>query len=233
MAEAETEDEYYVPLVDQKVFGAGVKRKRIAFVPAGQAQGSAPLDGSTRRALADRYLSIVLPDEPPSSQSTTRCTTEVGQEADIESVLCVVCKQPISALKDRIAIDAHESSIAHQVCLTHSQPPSHLDRGHVGLRYLTGYGWDPDRRTGLGARQEGIRIPIKVKEKHDTTGLRVVNDEEDIKFRKRLFKKKDELVVRLDAGKVRKQEQAAKKRAEQLRATFYGKDLSQYLGPDG
>ena len=230
---ADPEEEYYVPLVDQKVFGAGVKGKKIAFVPASPAQVSAPEDGSTRRSLADRYLSIVFPKDVSSSETTPKRTPEVDERVNSESALCAVCKQPISASEDKVAINAHESSIAHQVCLTHSHPPSHLDRDHVGLRYLKGYGWDPDSRVGLGARQDGVRIPIKATEKHDTTGLREVEDEEDMKLKNRSVKTKQEPVRLLDAGKVRKQEQAAKKRAERLRATFYGEDLSQYLGPDG
>jgi hypothetical protein len=130
-------------------------------------------------------------------------------------------------------VGVHESSIAHQVCLEHSHPPSHLDKDHVGLRYLKGYGWDPDNRKGLGARQEGIRIPVKAKEKNDTVGLREQNDEEDEKAPRRRAAKKEDPMIRLDAGKVRKQELQAKKRAEKLRATFYGPDLKQYLGPDG
>jgi len=36
---------------------------------------------------------------------------------------------------------------------------------------LRAQGWDPDARTGLGARGEGIRFPIKVKEKDDKLGV--------------------------------------------------------------
>ena len=229
---AEADDECYVPLVDQQVFGACVKRKKIAFVPATQAHVSAPQERSTRRSLADRYLSIVLPKDISSSEATPSRIAEIGERAGSESPLCSVCKQPMSASEDKVAINAHESSIAHQVCLTHSHPPSHLDRNHVGLRYLKGYGWEPDSRLGLGARQDGVRIPIKAKAKHDTAGLREVEDEEDMQVKSRSVKMKEQPVRLLDAGKVRKQEQAAKKRAERLRATFYGNDLSQYLGPD-
>ena len=229
----EGDDEYYVPLVDQKVFGAGVKRRRIDFVPASNAEASSTQDISTKPSLANKYLSIVLPKDTSSSESTPRRTPEVDQDGKLGITLCAICKQPLSTSKDKVAINSHESSIAHQVCLTHSHPPSHLDREHVGLRYLQEYGWDPDSRTGLGSRQEGIRVPIKAKEKHDTTGLRELNDEEDNKLKKKTRPKKDEPVVLLDAGKVRKQELEAKRRAEKLRSSFYGPDLSQYLGPDG
>ena len=76
-------------------------------------------------------------------------------------------------------------------------------------------------------------MPIKAKEKYDTTGLREQEDEEDQKVKKKPPAKKEEPVVRLDAGKVRKQQLAAKKRAENLRAIFYAPDFEQYLGPGG
>ena len=230
---AEADDEYYVPLVNQKAFGAGVKRKRIDFVPASQIDVPLQQDVSKNPSLADRYLSIVLPKDSTYPKSIPSSTTALNHETITAPTLCAVCKQPISTTTDNLALNTHESSIAHQVCLTHSHQPSHLDREHVGLRYLTGYGWDPDSRKGLGARQEGITIPIKAKQKHDTTGLKEIEDEEDIKFRKRPVKKPEEPVVRLDAGKLRKKQEEERKRAEKLRHMFYGPDLSQYLGPDG
>ena len=230
---AEADDEYYLPLVDQKVFGAGIKRKRIDFVPASRIDVPLHQGVPAKPSLADRYLSIVLPKAIAYPEAISKSTTALDNETTTAPTLCAVCKQPISTTTDNLVLNTHESSIAHQVCLTHSHQPSHLDREHVGLRYLTGYGWDPDSRKGLGARQEGITIPIKAKEKHDTTGLKEIEDEEDIKFRKRPVKKTEEPVVRLDAGKLRKKQEEERKRAERLRHMFYGPDLSQYLGPDG
>ena len=36
---------------------------------------------------------------------------------------------------------------------------------------LRDQGWDPDARTGLGAHGEGIRYPIKAKEKNNKLGI--------------------------------------------------------------
>ena len=137
-----------------------------------------------------------------------------------------MCHQPISS--------THESSIAHQVCLQHSHPPSHLDRAHVGVRYLSSYGWDPDNRKGLGAREEGITIPVKAKEKKDTAGLQETLDEDEVaKVRRKMSSwAKEDKVVKMNAKEVRIKDMEVKKRAETLRQNFYGPDLEKYLGPN-
>lgn len=231
---SEDNDEYIVPLQDQRVFGAGLTCKGIAFVPASQSDSALPVSNVVRPNLhaGDRYLSIVL--SKSASQTPEPLDVESGTPPldDVSSRICSVCKQFIGKAADGVAKNVHESSIAHQVCLEHSHPPSHLDRAHVGVRYLSGYGWDPDSRVGLGARQEGIRLPIKAKEKHDTVGLRERIDEDSISMKKAAPVKKKGKLVQLDAGAIRKQEIEANKRAERLRSSFYGPDLSHYLGTD-
>jgi len=246
-ANMDREDEYFVPLEDQRVFGAGIKRKRIAFVPASSTETSNVLTQSESRRPGDKYLSIVLPksadrdDEADRHADTTAAaatTTTTKSKADHSETpeICSVCGQTLPSEADKISVNAHESSIAHQVCVEHSHPPSHLDRGHVGVKYLAGFGWDPDSRKGLGARLEGIKIPIKAQEKHDTAGLRERGDDENNKTKGKTNRNKDERVVRLNAREVRKREAEAKKRAEKLRRSFYGQDVEKYLGhhhPDG
>lgn len=101
----------------------------------------------------------------------------------------------------------------------------------MGVKYLESYGWDPDSRLGIGARNEGIRIPIKAKEKHDTEGLRERHEDDGATLKTRTTARKKDTVVRLDAKKVRLQAEELKKRAEILRKSFYGPDLENYLGP--
>ncbi|KAI1624585.1 hypothetical protein EDD37DRAFT_417918 [Exophiala viscosa] len=229
---ADEDEDYFLPVQDQRVFGAGIKRKRIAFVPASSSESSIPSTTKPQEStnIASRYLSIVLPKESRK--------VEEPDEKELEQVateICPVCKQPLSSSDDTVTtIDthAHESSIAHQVCLQHIHPPSHLDREHVGVKYLEAYGWDPDSRAGLGARQEGIRIPIKPKEKHDTAGLREIVEDDGRGTKTRIKVKKEDRVIRLDAKKVRVMEMEAKKRAEKFRKSFYGPDLEKYLGPN-
>jgi hypothetical protein len=104
----------------------------------------------------------------------------------------------------------------------------------VGLRYLATHGWDPDSRLGLGARQEGIRIPVKPKEKYDTEGLREsLHDDSRATIRKKKATlRKEDKVVKLNAKQVRIQDAEAKRRADRLRQSFYGPDLDKYLGPN-
>lgn len=121
-------------------------------------------------------------------------------------------------------IKPHETSLVHQVCLAHSHPPSHLDRNRAGVKYLSSYGWDPDSRLGLGAKGEGVRVPIKAKVKNDTVGLGV---ERAISKGQVVAKK----VERLDAKGLRRKELEGKKREKRLQQMFYGADdVEKYLG---
>lgn len=55
------DDEYEIPLRDQRYFGAGIKRKRIQFVSStSQEAASTSLPTTPSTSAADRYLSIVL-----------------------------------------------------------------------------------------------------------------------------------------------------------------------------
>ena len=65
MAQPDYDDEdYFVPLEDQRVFGAGIKRKRVPFVRAAgdlhTTAPSAPTSNTPTRSVADIYSSIVL-----------------------------------------------------------------------------------------------------------------------------------------------------------------------------
>jgi hypothetical protein len=154
----------------------------------------------------------------------------------LETVPPVVEICPICALPIKQSTHDHVSSLPHQVATPHVHPPSHLPREHIGLRYLTSHGWDPDSRLGLGARQSGIAVPIKAKEKNDTAGLREQDDADELSVSKKVLKKlpvREEKVVKLNAKEIVKRDKEARIRAEKLRKSFYGEDLSKYLGPNG
>ena len=228
------DEEYFLPLEDQRVFGAGIKRKRVAFVPSSALE---PVSITTTEASSTRsqdiYLSIIQKKRNGDVQDAESKNLSAAASAEANQPLCPICHLPLSApnpgtstaITSNAVKVSHESSIAHQVCLTHSYPPSHLDREHVGLRYLSSYGWDPDSRQGLGAKGEGIRAPVKGKIKNDTSGLGVEPISGGTTQRPK------QPVVRLNAKQVREQEAAAKKTEAILRDVFYGKDLEQYLGP--
>ncbi|EED22135.1 G-patch domain protein, putative [Talaromyces stipitatus ATCC 10500] len=65
MAQPNYDDEdYFVPLEDQRIFGAGIKRKRVPFVRASDdlhaTTTTAPLNNKSARSVADIYSAIVL-----------------------------------------------------------------------------------------------------------------------------------------------------------------------------
>ena len=205
------QETFFLAAEDQRVFGAGIKRKRVPFVPASTTETSSVTKPNT--TVGDNYLSIVLKKQEQISEKVAK---------DAEPAVCEVCGQP--------AKESHESSISHQLCLGHSHPPSHLPREHIGMKILGSHGWDPDSRLGLGAAGEGIRVPIKTRIKNDTVGLGV---EIRQKSGHRMFEvKEDAGVKRLNVREVRLQEEEGRKRAQKLQRNFYGKELSQYIGPD-
>lgn len=224
-----------VPLHHKRPFGSGLRRKEISFVPA--SDGDLHLSDQTAkeakppRNVGDLYLSMVLPKEKQQSRSTS---AEPPQQ---QPGTCAICKASLeagpedgqgSSQDDRRTVavypkNPHESSLAHQVCLAHSHPPSALDRSRMGLNYLESHGWDPDSRTGLGTSQQGIKFPLKPKPKDDTLGLGLV-------FPKDAPQKKEKPQL-LDAGKVRKMAQEDKKKTAKLQRYFYAnQDLEKYLG---
>ena len=226
------EEEYFVPLQDQRVFGAGIKRKRVQFVRAtlSSPQSPRPLgENEGMPKIGDYYLSMVLSD-PPTPDTTGSSPGKVSQDKDPSADLptCEICKLPLDET-DPASLEKrpHDASLAHQVCLSHSHPPSHLDRHRKGLQYLASYGWDPDSRLGLGASGEGTRIPVKGTPKADNLGVGLRPRKEKGKS----SMKKNE-INRLHAGEVRKMEAEGKKRSERLHEMFYrSEDLERYLGP--
>lgn len=233
---SDDDDVYDIPLQDRKAFGAGLKRKHINFVPSSSATLSSsstpqPSTTSSAKSISERYLERVLStkahSEPPmssnatseSNETITTVSTPLQQEQELSTPLCEVCKLPVIS-SDR----PHEASLSHQVCLTHSHPPSHLDRRRKGLAILATQGWDPDSRLGLGAQGQGIQFPIKPKPKNDTMGLGLVLPKEE-------ERRKKEKKIGLDAGKVRKLAEKDKRKGEKLRQMFYGNsEVEKYLG---
>ncbi|GAB7338655.1 hypothetical protein MBLNU457_5386t1 [Dothideomycetes sp. NU457] len=247
MAEYE-KDEYEVPLRDQRYFGAGLKRKRVQFVASTESTSlpdtSRP-SGTSDLSASERYLAIVMKkaESTPSTVSAVQIASATdsfksdqedkkqqhqptGRESQEAIESCAVCRLPIAASQAH----AHGSSIAHQVCLPHTYPPSSIDRQRKGLDYLQSYGWDPDQRVGLGTTGEGILHPIKAKEKRDRTGLGVETENEPRPGKKKTEPKRKP-VQRLDAGKIRKLDAEGRKKDKQMRDLFYRNDeVEKYLG---
>ena len=245
------DEEYEVPLRDQRYFGAGLKRKRVQFVAS---SGNTPVTGSGLQAKSSglsssqRYLAIVMKNAD-SALSTPPLDTKDGVvnglqpeqqaeqlrppqsprlDSEQHTATCAVCRLPVPVSQAH----THESSIAHQVCLPHAHPPSSIDRQRKGLDILQSYGWDPDVRLGLGTAGEGILHPIKAREKRDRIGLGVGTDDESrLGKKKTAFKKQP--VKKLDAGKILKLDAESRKKDKQMRDLFYRNDeVEKYLGGD-
>ncbi|MCJ1483567.1 hypothetical protein MMC06_003735 [Schaereria dolodes] len=232
--EEEEEEEYFVPLQDQRVFGAGIKRKRVNFIPA-EAPSSTPKPQiSSNAAPGDRYLSIVLRDQKPLNihergvKDTAKSSPSMAPTEIPPLCLCEICSLPIESSDNAVTSNPpHEASLAHRVCLSHSNPPSHLDRTRQGLKYLSSYGWDPDSRLGLGATGAGIRAPIKGKEKNNTVGLGCRLPTNGANSSLALEKE----IEKLDARQTRVWEEAGKRKRERLQEIFYrNDDVQRYLG---
>lgn len=209
------DDEDDIRLEHKKPFSAGLRRKLIQFVPASTEEISSTEQSrpasTPAKSIQDIYLNIVMPP---------RDTASAPPESPEPHSLCELCQLPLGEGE----IAKHEISIAHQVCLEHSHPPSALDRSRMGLAVLQSQGWDPDARKGLGASQQGVQYPIKAKQKEDTLGI-------GVEVPKDLEKWKKEKPQKLDAAKVRKKVAEDKKRREKLQRQFYGNpDIEKYLG---
>lgn len=235
MPEHDNDDDFDdIPLQHKKPFGSGLRRNEIKFVPAGAQAGTIPSSTASQiqgQSVSDFYLNMVL-RKPQASDSQPR---NPAKEAAVET--CEVCKMPVTAASSQDAKhkDAvvgkpsgghHEASIAHQVCLVHSHPPSAVDRTRMGLSVLESQGWDPDARRGLGAAGQGVNAPIKAKPKDNNLGIGVVVPKDF--ERKKKDKEKPKL---LDAKKVRKMAAEDRKTTDRLQKQIFGKiDLEKYLG---
>lgn len=251
------DEDYFLPLEDQRVFGAGIRRKRVPFVRSSEHELRTTRPASTPAAsVADTYLSIVLKksakdveeiksgDDLHTSTTASRKqsppprTTHSAPPAS-EAVAqppndhCEICNLPLSSEPSNDSdIRPHEASLAHQVCLNHSHPPSHLDRTRTGMRYLSTYGWDPDSRLGLGASgREGIREPLKGRIKNDKAGLGSGLDKDGDRLPAPPPPPKK--IQKLNAKQSRKSADEARRQADKMRNMFFQNDeVLKYLGED-
>jgi hypothetical protein len=239
-AEPEDEEDYYLPPEHQRPFTSGIRRKRVQFVRSSDLDTTtAPPPSSSGTSIADKYLSIVMqkanttPSTPTQTLAPTRPSSAPPQPTHPDPSLCEICNLPLTSSSSSSSNShPHESSIAHQVCLTHSHPPSHLDRTRPGLRYLSSYGWDLDARVGLGAAgREGIREPVKPRTQTDTAGLGTGIDRDgDVVKKVPVVKAQKKL---LNAKQVRKKAEEERRRGERMRKAFHAnEEVLKYLGED-
>ena len=222
------------------------KRRRIEFVsPSTTNAGNVKKPTSNGLESHDLYYSIIYPgmnDAMVFSQNSdptvnakvmtsgdpTTTTNEasdfrpVPQDLEYVPACCVVCGHPRRVDE---SIGQHEVSFVHQLCKSHSHPPSAIDRRGKGFTYLSAHGWDPDERLGLGASGEGRLHPIQPKVKKGKDGIGVVREEKDGQ------KGQEEPPVRLTVEGMRKLEIREKKKHEKLQHLFSGNDdVNRHLG---
>lgn len=235
MASSDGEDEYILPLQDQRVFGAGIKRKRVQFVPSSEAPGYQQPSQTLGSSISTSYLDLVLSKQGP--QSNGRLNDQLDDQKDSnEQQRCPTCSLPITSLPGSTP---HAALLAHQLSLPHSHPPSALARDRKGLQLLEAQGWDPDSRLGLGAQGEGIRFPIKAKEKDDKLGIGATilkakrGDLEVSRAAKeaRERKKKEDDRGKKGKGWLKKMKKEESAKRNRLQEMFYAsEDFDKYLG---
>jgi hypothetical protein len=201
------------------------QKRHINFVRASSEHATPSLPSSNGPSIGDSYLALVLPSTPAGPQAST-------SDPIPEPNVCSVCRLPLDesdALK-------HDTSIAHQVCLAHTHPPSALDRKRKGLIYLQGYGWDPDSRKGLGSEgREGLLFPIQPQSKTDRAGIGKTDEDErrDDKKNTDVKEVNKEKEKKLNAKQMRKGVVQDKKKRERLQRLFYMDDeVLKHLGED-
>jgi hypothetical protein len=249
------DDDDEIPLHRLRPFGAGIKRKRIEFVPQSSATESVLTVPAAKASLGDLYLSIVLPknkqvvavqdvvqdvlekaDNRPDTSAAVKNAEEIAIAPAVQPVdetlassstaephssttICPTCNQPIDPADPTL----HSKTLAHQLSLPHSHPPSALNRTSMGYTYLSSYGFDVDARLGLGASGSGRLHPVRASNRADKDKLGIGATKEE----------KAERIRRegLDAGGVRKEEEGKRKRDQRMRDLVYGSDeVNKYLG---
>lgn len=214
-----------IPLQHKRAFGSGLKRKRVEFVPAQDPDSGISItvttsdDNKSKVSVGDLYASVVLSKgEDASADPSSAAHVQL-------QALCAQCALPVTT-----SLQEHEASLAHQVSVAHSHPPSSLDRTRMGLRALSAQGWDPDARVGLGREGEGMRFPIKVAGKEDNLGIGAMVPGPD-KDREAMRQEKEKEKKTPSAREARAQVDKDKKRADRLQQEIFGSvDVERYLG---
>ncbi|KFY34563.1 hypothetical protein V494_06645 [Pseudogymnoascus sp. VKM F-4513 (FW-928)] len=232
-----SDDEYTIPLQDQRAFGAGLKRKRVQFVRSSETTTSTSSSATSYgHTVSKTYLSLVLPQSSEASEGVEEQTSRTDASlTETEPHICETCSLPIPPLPSSTP---HAALLAHQLSLPHSHPPSSLSRHRTGVRMLRDQGWDPDARTGLGVNGEGIRYPIKAKEKNDKLGIGATMPKpkrDVLEVSRGVGQAKDRQEKENEKGKkkkgwVKKTSEEERRRSNRLQQLFYeSEEVSKYL----
>ncbi|KAK4134356.1 hypothetical protein BT67DRAFT_352576, partial [Trichocladium antarcticum] len=236
------------------------RKQAIAFVPASDSGRLKSVDDTSppakpRPNIADLYLSMVLPKDEraksaPPQTSPPPPPPPPPPDPSTSPSQCPICNLPLNHTASPSPSPSpststsqpapqeppdepqppHEYTLAHQLCLPHSHPPSSVDRSRKGLAILAAHGWDPDARRGLGAAQQGTPFPVKARAKDDRLGVGVQRPRGG-KGRgpSQAGGRRTELL--LGARKVRKLVREEVRRGERVREELFGDGrVERYLG---
>ncbi len=236
-----------IPLHHKRPFGAGLKRTKVEFVRAQDPDdyiSTIPSTRPTSSVVGDLYASIVLggssttkskdktgtAPENDGTEPATDSEAAAGGQLPQSPAVCPVCALAITTT----TVEAHEASLAHQVSLAHSHPPSALDRSRMGLRALAAQGWDPDARVGLGrAGGEGTRYPIRATPKANVLGVGATVPEKTA-AQAQAEEAAKEARRQLTAKERKARAVGERRRAARFQEEIYGRqDLDRYLKGDG
>ncbi|OJZ84534.1 hypothetical protein ASPFODRAFT_97936, partial [Aspergillus luchuensis CBS 106.47] len=134
----EDEDEYFLPLQDQRVFGAGIRRKRVPFVRSSEqhqqhlsttttgvsssSEPATPSSTSTGQSIANKYLSIVLSKSQSNPGTPTQTQSIPESEPNSSS------RRPHSEQKEEVEEEEEEEEEVEicPVCnLPYTTTPTH------------------------------------------------------------------------------------------------------------
>lgn len=225
----ESDDEYTIPLAYPAPYGAGIKKKGIKFVSAGNLDSSSDTQTRSGDDIANSYLALVLGKTPEAdgSKKSDASAHQNPLEPSEEVARCQTCNLPLRSVE---GID-HHASLAHQVSLPHVYPPNAIDRTRKGFAYLEAQGWDADSRRGLGAQGEGILRPIAAAEKKDKAGVGDRSRSGSATPVKGPATKVQKGPQGLDPKALQKLEQQKDRRGKRLHEMFYtNDDVAKYLG---
>ncbi|KAJ6788999.1 hypothetical protein PWT90_11035 [Aphanocladium album] len=238
--DSDHEEQDEIPLHHKRAFGSGLKRKKVEFVRAQDPDdyiSTLPSTKPTSSVVGDLYASIVLGKSSSAERTeetdqakagSAESTTGSDRKPAAEPLICPICSLEITT-----TLEAHEASLAHQVSLEHSHPPSALDRSRMGMRALASQGWDPDARVGLGREGEGTRYPIKVTPKEDVLGIGA-SVPEKTEAQKKAEAEAREAKRQLTAKERKARAVEERQRAAKLQAEIYGRqDFDKYLKGGG
>jgi len=247
-----------IPLHRLRPFGAGIKRKRIEFVPQSSATDSSTSSAPAKKiSLGDIYLSIVLPkkeqavpvrekdEDTPQKPDSRLDLSAAAKNAEETGAAPAVLQVDEALLKGSVlAPDRFSETTICPTCaqpIDHSDPAVHSTTLHHQLSLPHSHPPSSLNRTSMGYNylsSYGFDVDTRLGLGASGSGrlhpVRASNRADKDKLGIGATKEEKAERIRregLDAGGVRKVEEDKKKREQRMRDLVYGSDeVNKYLG---